>query len=68
MNDYFTLNNLFNDKQYGFRKYHSTKLAALNVVDTIGMEIHLLLSVSICQSVWYTKSLYFIGQTYILRF
>ena len=35
MNDYFTLNNLFYDKQYGFRKYHSTKLAALNVVDTI---------------------------------
>ena len=35
MNDYFTLNNLFYDKQYGFRKYHSTELAALNVVDTI---------------------------------
>ena len=35
MNNYFTLNNLFYDKQYGFRKYHSTELAALNVVDTI---------------------------------
>ena len=35
MNAYFTLNNLFYDKQYGFRKYHSTELAALNVVDTI---------------------------------
>ena len=35
MNAYFTLNNLFYDKQNGFRKYHSTELAALNVVDTI---------------------------------
>ena len=35
MNDYFTLNHLFYDKQYGFRKYHSTVLAALNVVDTV---------------------------------
>ena len=35
MNAYFTLNNLFYDKQYGFRKYHSTELAALHVVDTI---------------------------------
>ena len=35
MNDYFTLNNLFYDKQYGFRKYHSTELAALNIVNTI---------------------------------
>ena len=35
INDYFTLNNLFYDKQYGFRKYHSTELAALNVVNTI---------------------------------
>ena len=35
MNAYFTLNNLFYDKQYGFRKYHSTELAAPNVVDTI---------------------------------
>ena len=35
MNDYFTLNNLFYDKQCGFRKYHSTELAALNVFDTI---------------------------------
>ena len=35
MNAYFTLNNLFYEKQYGFRKYHSTELAALNVVDTI---------------------------------
>ena len=33
MNDYFTLNNVFYDKQYGFSKYHSTELAALNVVD-----------------------------------
>ena len=35
VNAYFTLKNLFYDKQYGFRKYHSTELAALNVVDTI---------------------------------
>ena len=34
MNDYFTLNNLFCDKKYGCRKYHSTELAVLNV-DTI---------------------------------
>ena len=33
MNDYFTLNNVFYDKQYGFRKYHSTESADLNVVD-----------------------------------
>ena len=32
MNAYFTLNNLFYDKQYGSRKYHSTESAALNVV------------------------------------
>ena len=35
MNAYFTLNNLFYDKQYGFCKYHSTELAALNFVATI---------------------------------
>ena len=35
MNAYFTINNLFYDKQYGFRKYHLTELDALNVVDTI---------------------------------
>ena len=35
MNDYFTLNNLFYDKQFVFRKYHSTELAVLNFVDTI---------------------------------
>ena len=35
MNDYFTLNKLFCDKQHGFRKYHSTELADLNVVDII---------------------------------
>ena len=34
-NDYFTMNNLFYDKQYGFLKNHSTELAALNVVDNI---------------------------------
>ena len=26
INYYFTLNNLFYDKQYGFRKYYSTEL------------------------------------------
>ena len=35
LNDYFTLNHLFYEKQYGFHKYHSTELAALNVADTI---------------------------------
>ena len=30
-----TLNNHFYDQQYRFRKYHSTELAALNVVPTI---------------------------------
>ena len=35
MNNYFTLNNFFYDKQYRFCKYHSTELADLNVVDTI---------------------------------
>ena len=68
MNDYFTLNNLFYDKQYGFRKYHSTALAALNVVDTIVNHMdngntpfaaYLYLS----KTVRYTRSLYFIGQT-----
>ena len=37
MNDYFTLNNLFYNKQYLFRKYHLIEYikVALNVVDAI---------------------------------
>ena len=68
MNAYFTLNNLFYDKQYGFRKYHSTELAALNVVDTIVNHMGNGNTTFCClpgfvKSVWYTKSLYFIVQT-----
>ena len=33
--DFVNITQLNYDKQYGFRKYHSTELAALNVVDTI---------------------------------
>ena len=37
MNDYFSLNNLFYNKQYLFRKYHLIEYikVALNVVDAI---------------------------------
>ena len=35
INNYFVSNNLYYECQYGFRKKHSTELAALNVVDSI---------------------------------
>ena len=35
INNYFTLNNLYYEGQYGFRSKHSTELAALDIVDTI---------------------------------
>ena len=35
INNYFVSNNLYYECQYGFRKNHSTELAALNVVDSI---------------------------------
>ena len=33
--DYFNTNKLFSDNQYGFRKQHSTELAAIELVDRI---------------------------------
>ena len=33
INDYFNLNNLFHSGQYGFRKHHSTELAAMELID-----------------------------------
>ena len=55
MNAYFTLNNLFYDKQYGL--YHFNELAALSVLDAIinhmdngNTPIHLLLSTWICRN------------------
>ena len=33
--DYFTLNNLFYDHQYGFRKRHSTEHAILELTDRL---------------------------------
>ena len=35
----FSSHALFYDSQYGFRKYHSTELAALELVDRIHKEI-----------------------------
>ena len=35
INDYFNLNNLFHSGQYGFRKHHSTELAAMELIDRI---------------------------------
>ena len=37
--EYFSSHALFYDSQYGFRKYHSTELAALKLVDRIHKEI-----------------------------
>ena len=37
--EYFSSQALFYDSQYGFRKYHSTELAALELVDRIHKEI-----------------------------
>ena len=37
--EYFSSHALFYDSQYGFRKYHSTELAALELVDRIHKEI-----------------------------
>ena len=37
--EYFSSHALFYDSQYGFRKYHSTELAALELVDLIHKEI-----------------------------
>ena len=33
INDYFNLNNLFHSGHYGFRKHHSTELAAMELID-----------------------------------
>ena len=33
INDYFNLNNFFHSGKYGFRKHHSTKLAAMELID-----------------------------------
>ena len=35
INNYFPLNNLYYEGQYGFRSKHSTELAALDIIDTI---------------------------------
>ena len=35
INKYFTENNLFNISQYGFRKNHTTELAALELIDRL---------------------------------
>ena len=35
INNYFTLNNPYYERQYGFRSKHSTELAALDIIDTI---------------------------------
>ena len=37
--DYFTTNGLLFNSQYGFRKHHSTELAALELTDKIRREI-----------------------------
>ena len=37
--EYFYRNNLFYDSQYGFRKLHSTELAAIELTDKILVEI-----------------------------
>ena len=37
--EYFSSHALFYDSQYGFRKYHSTELAGLELVDRIHKEI-----------------------------
>ena len=37
--EYFSSHALFYDSQYGFRKYHSTELAALELIDRIHKEI-----------------------------
>ena len=37
---YFNINKLFHNKQYGFRKEHSTELAALEVIDRITCNIY----------------------------
>ena len=37
--EYFSSHALFYDSQYGFRKYHSTEFAALELVDRIHKEI-----------------------------
>ena len=37
--DYFTINGLLFNSQYGFRKHHSTELAALELTDKIRQEI-----------------------------
>ena len=39
LNEYFSSHALFYDSQYGFRKYHSTELVALELVDRIHKEI-----------------------------
>ena len=39
MNDYFDVNKSFNSSQYGFRKQHSTELAAMELVDRATQEM-----------------------------
>ena len=37
--NHFTSNSLLYENQYGFRKYHSTELAALEIMDRIRQEM-----------------------------
>ena len=39
LNDYFDVNKLFHSSQYGFRKQHSTELAAMELVDRVTLEM-----------------------------
>ena len=38
--NYFNVNNLLTEQQYGFRSKHSTELASIKLVDYIIMEMH----------------------------
>ncbi|ELT87990.1 hypothetical protein CAPTEDRAFT_70838, partial [Capitella teleta] len=39
LNNYFDINNLQFNSQYGFRKKRSTELAALELIDTLSLKM-----------------------------
>ena len=68
--EYLISNGLLVESQYGFRKQHSTELAALELTDRIRREIGqkntIFCILRPIESIWYTKSSYTVVKTSIL--
>ena len=55
--EYFHKNNLFYDSQYGFRKLHSTELAAMELTDKILVDID--------EKIFHSRSLWILARPLI---